>query len=49
MKLIMNFVYKFIAGFYEELRCIYSKGFLYDPIKVISYDMKVQKWKNKIN
>ncbi len=49
MKTIRNFVYMFIAGFYEELRGLYSTDFLYDPIKVVEYDMKAQKWERKIN
>ena len=48
MKPIHNFVCKFVAGFYEELRGLYSTDFLYDPIKVVAYDIKAQKWEGKI-
>mgnify|MGYP003473107000 CR=1 FL=1 len=48
MKLIHNFVCKFVAGFYEELRGLYSTDFLYNPINVVAYDMKAQKWERKI-
>lgn len=48
MKFAHNFICKFVAGFYEELRGWYSTDLLYNPMKVVDYDFKAQKWEGKI-
>lgn len=47
MKLVHNFGCMFVAGFYQELRDFYNKVGS-NPIKVIEYDMKKQKWESKV-
>lgn len=48
MRHIKNFFYKFMAGFYMDMRGLFSTDLLFNHMKVIEYDLKMQKWEGKI-
>ena len=48
MKPIKNYFYKFMAGFYMDMRDLHQSNVISDPVKAVLYDMKKQRWESKI-